>query len=80
MVFTIDPATAKDFDDAICLERTREGWELAVHIADVSHFVERDGVIDTEAIARGTGCYLVNRVIPMLPEVLSNGLCSFGAG
>ncbi len=77
LVFTIDPATAKDFDDAISLTYDEDGrWVLGVHIADVSHYVEEAGAIDTEAVARGTSCYLINRVIPMLPEVLSNGLCS----
>ncbi|TVR42583.1 MAG: VacB/RNase II family 3'-5' exoribonuclease [Planctomycetota bacterium] len=77
LVFTIDPDTAKDFDDAICLERLENGgWRLAVHIADVSHFVRPNSLIDAEAQFRGTSCYLVNRVIPMLPEHLSNGLCS----
>lgn len=77
VVFTIDPDTAKDFDDAICLTRKEQGgWRLAVHIADVAHFVRPGSRIDNEAQLRGTSCYLVNRVIPMLPERLSNGLCS----
>ncbi len=78
LVFTIDPVTAKDFDDAISLERRPEGgWIVGVHIADVSHYVRDDGTpLDTEAACRGTSIYLINRVIPMLPEVLSNGLCS----
>ena len=76
-IFTIDPETAKDFDDAISLERHgHKGWRVGVHIADVSHFVEQGGIIDQEATKRGTSCYLINRVIPMLPEYLSNGLCS----
>ena len=77
LVFTIDPATAKDFDDAISLERDAQGRiVLGVHIADVSHFVTQHSPIDQEAAERATSCYLVNRVIPMLPETLSNGLCS----
>ena len=76
LIFTIDPETAKDFDDAIEVERVRDGWRVGVHIADVSHFVSEHGIIDVEARLRGTSCYLVNRVIPMLPEHLSNGLCS----
>jgi ribonuclease R len=77
LVFTIDPATAKDFDDAISLERDAQGRiVLGVHIADVSHFVTQYSPIDQEAAQRATSCYLVNRVIPMLPETLSNGLCS----
>jgi ribonuclease R len=77
LVFTIDPKTAKDFDDAISLEpRPGGGWILGVHIADVSHYVREETALDGEAAARGTSIYLINRVIPMLPEELSNGLCS----
>ena len=77
LVFTIDPKTAKDFDDAISLEpRAEGGWILGVHIADVCHFVRHGALIDAEAAVRGTSIYLLNRVIPMLPEKLSNGLCS----
>ncbi len=75
--FTIDPADAKDFDDAISVTRMPSGHiELGVHIADVSAYVERDDVIDKEAQKRGTSIYLVDRTIPMLPEALSNDLCS----
>ncbi len=76
-VITIDPDDAKDFDDAICLERAENGhWRLWVHIADVSHYVKRGATLDTEARERGNYTYLVDRVIPMLPEALSNELCS----
>lgn len=76
-VITIDPDDAKDFDDAICLERTPEGhWKLWVHIADVSHYVKPGSALDEEARKRGNSTYLVDRVIPMLPEALSNELCS----
>ncbi len=75
-VITIDPKTAKDFDDAIFVERTEKGWHLAVHIADVSHYVKPESVLDLEARERGNSTYLVDRVIPMLPEELSNGICS----
>jgi ribonuclease R len=76
-VFTIDPDDAKDFDDAICLQRVgTDHWKLWVHIADVSHYVRPGSALDTEASRRGNSTYLVDRVIPMLPEALSNELCS----
>jgi ribonuclease R len=76
-VITIDPDDAKDFDDAICLERVSpEQWRLWVHIADVSHYVKPGTALDIEARKRGNSTYLVDRVIPMLPEALSNELCS----
>jgi ribonuclease R len=76
-VVTIDPDDAKDFDDAICLERVSPGrWKLWVHIADVSHYVKPGTALDNEARRRGNSTYLVDRVIPMLPEALSNELCS----
>jgi ribonuclease R len=76
-VVTIDPDDAKDFDDAICLQRVGAGqWKLWVHIADVSHYVKPGTVLDEEARRRGNSTYLVDRVIPMLPEALSNELCS----
>ena len=75
--FTIDPKDAKDFDDALSVKKLKNGnWEVGVHIADVSHYVEKGGVIDKEAAERATSVYLVDRVIPMLPEVLSNNICS----
>ena len=76
-VITIDPDDAKDFDDAICIERAGQGqWRLWVHIADVSHYVKPGTALDVEARKRGNSTYLVDRVIPMLPEALSNELCS----
>ncbi|MFB0972945.1 MAG: VacB/RNase II family 3'-5' exoribonuclease, partial [Bacteroidales bacterium] len=75
--FTIDPADAKDFDDALSVRRLKNGnWEIGVHIADVSHYVKPDSMLDHEAYERATSVYLVDRTIPMLPEVLSNNLCS----
>ena len=75
--FTIDPADAKDFDDALSIRKLRDGvWEVGVHIADVTHYVRPGSVVDTEAEARGTSVYLVDRTVPMLPERLSNELCS----
>ena len=75
-VITIDPEDAKDFDDAIDVRKLEHGWELAVHIADVSHYVKPDGPLDQEAVERGNSTYLVDRVLPMLPPELSNGICS----
>ncbi len=77
---TIDPPDAKDFDDAISISRTDRGWELGVHIADVATFVRPGSVLDDEAVSRGNSAYLPRRVIPMLPEVLSNGICSLQPG
>ena len=75
--FTIDPADAKDFDDALSIRKAGEGlWEIGVHIADVTHYVRPGSIVDTEAEARGTSVYLVDRTVPMLPERLCNELCS----
>ena len=77
VTFTVDPADAKDFDDALSVRRVGEGvWEVGVHIADVTHYVKPRSVIDDEAVERGTSVYLVDRTVPMLPERLSNELCS----
>lgn len=75
--FTIDPDDAKDFDDALSIRKLENGnWEIGVHIADVSHYVQPGTALDDEAISRATSVYLVDRVIPMLPEKLSNKVCS----
>ncbi|PCJ85996.1 MAG: ribonuclease R [Flavobacteriales bacterium] len=75
--FTIDPADAKDFDDALSVKKLKTGnFEIGVHIADVTHYVKPNSKIDEEAAKRGTSIYLVDRVIPMLPEILSNVVCS----
>lgn len=74
--FTIDPEDAKDFDDALSIRRVNEHIEVGIHIADVSHYVRPNSALDAEARTRGTSIYLVDRTIPMLPEVLSNDLCS----
>ena len=77
VTFTVDPADAKDFDDALSVRRLRDGvWEVGVHIADVTHYVRPHSTIDDEAVTRGTSVYLVDRTVPMLPERLSNELCS----
>ncbi|MDD5198929.1 MAG: ribonuclease R [Terrimicrobiaceae bacterium] len=75
-IVTIDPDDAKDFDDAIEVQRTKSGWAVSVHIADVSHYVRPRTALDREAVVRGNSVYLADRVIPMLPEALSNGICS----
>ncbi|MCC8132715.1 MAG: ribonuclease R [Tannerellaceae bacterium] len=77
LTFTIDPKDAKDFDDALSVRRLKNGnWEVGVHIADVTHYVKPDTTIDKEAFMRATSVYLVDRTIPMLPERLSNLICS----
>ena len=77
LTFTIDPADAKDFDDAISYRELENGnYEIGVHIADVTHYVRPNDIIDKEAFERGTSVYLVDRTVPMLPEALSNNLCS----
>ena len=81
-IFTIDPPDARDFDDAISIEHHAEEdeWELGVHIADVANFVRHEGEIDLEAARRGNSVYLPRHVIPMIPELLSNGVCSLQEG
>jgi len=77
VTFTIDPREAKDFDDALSIHQLENGlWEVGVHIADVTHYVQPNSMIDQEAQKRGTSIYLVDRTIPMLPERLSNNICS----
>lgn len=77
VTFTIDPKDAKDFDDALSIRSLKPGlWEVGVHIADVSHYVRENGIIDKEAVKRATSVYLVDRTVPMLPERLCNFICS----
>jgi len=81
VIITIDPPDAKDFDDAISLDKDAQGnWVLGVHIADVSNFVPPDSALDAEAKERGNSAYLPGKTIPMLPEILSNGICSLQPG
>ena len=77
LTFTIDPKDAKDFDDALSFTKLKNGnYEIGIHIADVSHYLEPKTILDDEAYKRATSVYLVDRVVPMLPEILSNGVCS----
>lgn len=76
LTFTIDPETARDFDDAVSIEKVSNGWKLSVHIADVAHFVPKGSVIDKEALHRGNSIYLVDRVVMMIPTELTTKICS----